>query len=151
MEVFRISKEKHANADLKASGAANRWNVEGQYVIYTGWTRSLSTLELVVHRNSIAIDQSYKVMVISIADEDHLYSTVKLKQLPENWRSINAYTQLQQIGSEWYENRKSLVLKVPSAIITNEHNYVINTKHEDFTTKVKFVRTEHFFWDKRLF
>lgn len=150
MEVFRISSEKYAKA-LTASGAANRWNYDNQFVLYTGNSRSLATLELVVHRASIQSDFKYKIMVISIADEDHLYTQVKKEDLPKNWRQLTAYPVLQKAGSKWYKNDESLVLKVPSVIIPLEYNYIINTRHVDFKENVKLVRLEDYFWDKRLF
>ncbi|MFN8344596.1 MAG: RES family NAD+ phosphorylase [Spirosomataceae bacterium] len=149
MEVFRICHEKYAG-QLTSSGSANRWNVQGQNVIYTGSSRSLSTLELVVHRNAIVPTFLYKVMVISIADEDSLIKQVRLSDLPPDWRSLNAYSKLQRIGSEWYRQQETLLLKVPSAIISQEYNYVINTEHPDFASKVQLVRTENYFWDNRL-
>lgn len=90
-------------------------------------------------------------MVISIADDEHLYKYIRLKELPINWRSMAAYGQLQQLGSNWYSNKESLVLKVPSAIIPYEYNYVINTIHPDFLKKVSLVRNEDYFWDSRLY
>jgi RES domain-containing protein len=149
MEVFRICHEKYAN-QLTSSGSANRWNFQGQNVIYTGSSRSLSTLELVVHRNAIVPTFLYKVMVISIADEDHLIKQLRLSELPLNWRSLNAYSKLQRMGSEWYNRQETLILKVPSAIISQEYNYIINTEHPDFASKVQLVRTEDYFWDNRL-
>lgn len=149
MEVFRISKEVHAHS-LSASGSANRWNLKGQQVIYTGSSRSLSSLELVVHRGSIQPATTYKVMVISIADEDYIIKQIQLKDLPPNWRSLAGYSVLQTIGSTWYNSQESLVLKVPSAIIVYEYNYIINTEHPDFSRNVQLVRTEDYFWDSRL-
>ncbi|WP_020602527.1 RES family NAD+ phosphorylase [Spirosoma spitsbergense] len=149
MEVFRISKDVHAQS-LRSSGSANRWNTKGQQVIYTGASRSLSSLELVVHRGAIQPTSSYKVMVISIADDDYLLRTVQLKELPTNWRTLAGYAALQTIGSNWYTSQESLILKVPSAIIIYEYNYIINTEHPDFSQYVQLVRTEDYFWDSRL-
>lgn len=149
MEVFRISASTYST-QLTSSGAANRWNAANEFVIYTGSSRSLSTLELIVHRNSIRPNETYKVMVISIADEDTLITQVLTKNLPSNWRSALAYPQLNLIGSNWYSLQQSLILQVPSAVIINEYNYIINTTHPDFTKKVKLVRTENYFWDNRL-
>jgi len=67
------------------------------------------------------------------------------------WRGISAYAQLQAIGSRWYQSESSLILKVPSAVIPQEYNYVINTRHKDFRKKVKLVDSEVYFWDKRIF
>lgn len=99
-----------------------------------------STLELLVHGNSINIRSQYKVMVISIADHDSFVTQVTTGQLPKNWRKLEAYRELQQIGSDWYNSRTSLLLKVPSAIVPMEFNYVINYKHPDFHQNVSLVR-----------
>ena len=150
MEAFRIAKEDFSK-NLLASGSANRWNVNGQFLIYAGSSRSLSTLELIVHQNSVSPAFKYKVMVISIADEENLFTHLLQANLPKEWRSMAAYPTLQQSGSEWYQNNRSLVLKVPSAVIPKEYNFIINTKHPEFIDKVSLVRTEDYFWDDRLF
>lgn len=89
-------------------------------------------------------------MVISIADHDSFVTQVTTGQLPKNWRKLEAYRELQQIGSDWYNSRTSLLLKVPSAIVPMEFNYVINYKHPDFHQNVSLVRREDYFWDDRL-
>jgi len=150
MEVFRISQEAFASK-LSATGSANRWNIKGQYVIYTGSSRSLSTLELIVHIGSVIPTVNYKVMVISIEDIDRLFKQINIASLPSNWRSLSAYPDLQKIGYDWYSNQESLVLKVPSAVIPNEFNYIINTEHPDFKKNVILAREEDYYWDDRLF
>jgi RES domain-containing protein len=150
MEVFRIAKEQYSKS-IVASGAPNRWNLAGQQVIYAGSSRALSTLELVVRNSDLETAVQHKVMVISIADDDYLMKQIKVNQLPENWRSFNAYPELQKIGSKWYDENDSLILKVPSAIIPLEFNFVINVEHPDFKKNVRLVRTEDYFWDARLF
>lgn len=150
MEVFRISREVYAR-QLSSSGTANRWNLRGQHVIYTGSSRSLSSLELIVHKSNLVPDEDYKVMVISVGDHDHLVRQIKINELPENWRSVSAYARLQQIGAEWYDDKESLLLKIPSAIIPYEYNFIINTEHPDYRKNVRLVRTEDYFWDDRLF
>lgn len=149
MEVFRISSEVYSRT-LSCSGSANRWNLKGQNVLYTGSSRSLSSLELIVHKGAVKPTLPYKVMVISIADDDYLTKQIQIKSLPTNWRSFAAYSVLQNIGSEWYNTQESLILKVPSAVIPVEYNYMINTEHPDFRGKVSLVRTEDYFWDSRL-
>ncbi|MFI5161605.1 MAG: RES family NAD+ phosphorylase [Sphingobacteriales bacterium] len=149
MEVFRIAKESFSK-ELTASGRANRWNIDDQYMIYTGNSRSLSTLELIVHKNAVTPAFKYKVMIISIADEERLFTHLLQTDLPRNWRSMIAYPGLQKLGGDWYQSNRSLILKVPSAIIPKEHNFIINTKHPDFGSMVSLVRTEDYFWDDRL-
>lgn len=149
MEVFRIARESHSK-EITASGRANRWNFDDQFMVYTGSSRALSTLELIVHQNSISPAFKYKVMIISIADEEGLFTHLLQKDLPKNWRSMIAYPELQQLGSNWYQGNQSLVLRVPSAVIPREYNYIINVNHPDFKGKVSLVRTEDYFWDERL-
>jgi RES domain-containing protein len=149
MEVFRISREEYSTS-LSSSGTPNRWNLKGQNVLYTGASRSLSSLELIVHKGAVKPALIYKVMVISIADDDYLTKQIQIKDLSANWRSFAAYSSLQNIGSKWYMAQESLVFRVPSAVIPFEYNYMINTEHPDFPNKVSLVRTEDYFWDSRL-
>lgn len=149
MFVYNIRKEKYAK-ELRASGVANRWNKNDEFVIYTGSSRSLSTLELVVHRSGISIDNSYKLMVIEINCTEDEILEITSKDLPNNWRSVEAYPILQEVGSKWYQRCKKLVMKVPSAVIPKEYNYLIHTKHPDFQQKVKIYEVEDYQWDKRL-
>ncbi len=148
MEVFKICREKYSHS-LNASGAANRWNKKDEFVIYAGSSRSLSTLEMVAHRSYINISSQYKLLIILISDESFI-KEIDIRDLPENWKSIEAYVELQEIGSKWYHSNESLVLKVPSSIIQQEFNYIINTKHPMFATHIILQKVEDFVWDNRL-
>lgn len=148
MEVFKICSEKYSHS-LNASGASNRWNKKDEFVIYTGSSRSLSTLETVVHRSAINISRPYKILTITIND-DTVVKEILIQDLPDNWMTIEAYVELQEIGSKWYNSLEALVLKVPSSIIPQEYNYIINTKHPLFTTNSILQSVEDFAWDKRL-
>ena len=148
MEVFKICSEKYSHS-LNASGASNRWNKKDEYVIYTGSSRSLSTLETVVHRSAINLSNPYKLVIIAIKDNTFI-KEISVTDLPKNWKTIEAYVKLQEIGSKWYNSLESLILKVPSVIISQEYNYIINTKHPLFATNVILQSVENFDWDKRL-
>lgn len=149
MEVYRIVSEKFANK-LQASGLANRWNKKGQMVIYAGSSRSLSTLELIAHRSGILLNHSYKVIIIRIQSKEGLIKEIKKEHLPTNWRSMDALASLQSVGSKWYQQKESLVLKVPSVIIPQEYNYVIHTEHPAFKSSVRLVGKEDFLFDQRI-
>ncbi|MGI9190720.1 MAG: RES family NAD+ phosphorylase [Chitinophagaceae bacterium] len=149
MEVFRIVQAQYAKS-FNASGCANRWNKKDEWVLYAGASRSLASLELLVHQGQALPKPDSCVMVISIPDDAAFMSSINPKQLPANWRSLNAYPILQKLGSQWYQAQSTLVLKIPSVIIPNEFNYAINTKHPDFKKHIKKVRIESFFWDERL-
>lgn len=151
MLVYRISRFKYAQ-NLEASGVANRWNKAGQFVIYASESRALATLELVVHRSAIIQSDTYKVMVIEISEQKlDLVQEINRSELQANWNNLQSYPRLQEIGNEWYEKKESLILKVPSAMIPQENNFVINTMHDLFKSQVKVIALEDFFWDGRLF
>jgi RES domain-containing protein len=149
MEIFRIALDAHSRS-LSASGNAARWNQKGEFVLYASASRALASLELLVHNLNLVPPVCYRVMVISIADDDRLYKQIKIADLPPDWRGMMAVPELRAIGSSWYMNLQSPVLKVPSAVIVQESNYLVNTRHPDFIKSVQLVRTEEFFWDARL-
>lgn len=150
MVIYNIRKSKYTN-QLEASGIANRWNKEEEFVIYAGWSIALSVLELLAHRSSIKIGEGYRLLSIrlDIGSEDLM--EIHIQNLPKDWKLIKSYPILQQIGSDWYNNQKSLVLKVPSALVPWEHNYMINTRHPLFKEMVSLLSVEDFDWDDRLF
>ena len=131
MEIFRISIKKYWE-NLHASGFENKWNKQGQFVIYAAGSRSLATLELIVHKGAIYPSYNFKVLVLSIPDDKTYFSEVKIKKLSDNWHKMSGYSELQEIGSEWYNKNETLILRVPSAVKPYEFNYVINTEHPDF-------------------
>jgi RES domain-containing protein len=150
MEVFRICSEEFSDK-LTTSGKSARWNKDNQFVLYTSQSRSLATLESIVHKSAITSALKYKTMVISIKENERLYTRISLKDMPSKWRSIESYSLLQDIGSDWYVNNKSLILQIPSVVIPQEFNYIINTNHLDFKSSVSLIKTEDYFWDDRLF
>lgn len=149
MEVFRVSSTKHSK-ELAASGKAARWNKDGEYVIYAGQARSLAMLENIVHK-SIHTGLDYETMIISITDTEDTFSKRAIHDLPANWRDISAYAKLQDIGSAWYQRKESLVLQVPSVIVPQEFNYIINVNHPEFKNRITLVRQEEFVLDSRLY
>lgn len=148
MEVFRVSSTKYSK-ELTASGKAARWNKDGEFVIYTGETRSLAMLENIVHK-SIQTGLDYETMILSITDSEDIFSRKRISDLPSNWRDISAYSKLQDIGSKWYHSKESLVLQVPSVIVPQEFNYIINANHPEFKNHITLVRQEEFVLDNRL-
>lgn len=147
--VYNIRKEKFA-FELIASGVANRWNKTDEFVIYTGSSRALSILELAVHRAAINIDHSYKMLIIELSIEESDIKTIRQEELPVKWRLVKSYPALQEIGSAWYQSLETLILKIPSAVIPQEFNYLINTHHPYFKSKVHILNVEDFVWDNRL-
>ena len=147
MELFRITKGEFAQK-LFAPGFPGRWNRSGEEVIYAASSRSLACLENLVHRRSTVATSSFRTMVIYVPD--HLtIRHVNLQDLPEEWNQLPINEACQSLGSAWYQSKKSLALRVPSAVIPDEFNWVINTRHAEFG-KVKIIDVLPFYFDKRL-
>jgi len=149
MQVYRIAVQKYAK-NLQASGRPARWNEKNQFVLYTGSSRSLCALELLVRRASIKGMIPYKIMLIDLKITPKQIQKIQAKDLGNNWRTSRAYAELRERGSKWYKKQNALVLSVPSAVIPQEENFIINTVHPDFKKAVKLVKTEDFLWDERL-
>lgn len=147
MIVYRITKATYADR-LMASGGAARWNERGQFVIYTAATRALACLENVVHRSGEGLLNVFRVMVIDVPDELAV-ETVAIDGLPPDWFDFHQYSTCQRIGGDWLRGGQSAVLRVPSAIISHEWNYLLNPAHPAFI-RIRLVRTEPFVFDPRI-
>jgi RES domain-containing protein len=146
MEVFRITSEKWAGV-LQSSGSAARWNSNGVFVTYAGASRALSSLEMLVHLHGEEIKNQFKVSVIDIPDEIQIEKAGVFYN--DDWTEFENYFQSQEVGDEWAKSLRTCVLRVPSAIIKNEYNYLINPQHPDFQ-KINIKEIEDFHFDLRL-
>ena len=146
MIVYRIAKEEYCTA-LKASGYAARWNHKGSFVIYAAESRSLACLENLVHRSGEGNNALYKVMLIRVLDNLKIHSIEEVNLKP-GWQKMENYKYCQDIGADWLSSGSTAILKVPSVLIKNEFNFVLNVNHPDFK-KIKLTGTEDFIFDAR--
>jgi len=131
MNVYRISKCKFIN-DLKGTGAAaygGRWHSKGIYVLYTSEAASLALLESVVHISNIAAS-GYCLLCLEIPDNN--IKELKPDDLPEKWDENPPADLLKSIGDKFVRENKFLALKLPSVILPQESNYLLNPNHPDF-------------------
>lgn len=147
MFVYRITLSKYANS-LKASGRAARWNPNKTEMIYTASNRSLACLENVVHRGQLGLSQVFSVMTIQI-DDNIKKEKIELKDLPEDWKEFHQMPFTQAIGEKWISENKTAIIEIPSSIIEEEVNYLINPKHIDFKF-IKLIKTDPFVFDNRI-
>ncbi len=151
MKVYRISQTKYSNS-LIASGFAGRWNSEGEGMIYTGGSASLSCLEILAHKSGAALNSGkFSLAVIDIPDSILIFE-IELKQLQQSnpdWYKVLHYPITQRLGNQWKSEMKSAVLKVPSAIVDREYNYLLNPLHPKFS-KIKVMDIVPFNFDNRL-
>lgn len=150
MIVFRLSKAKYAR-DLSGKGAeiaGGRWNSKGIPVIYTSASRALCTTEIAVHTPLGNIPEDYHI--ISIRFPDASVFELPESRLPKDWKAFPHSLNTQQLGDHFVRDNKYLVMRVPSAVVQGDFNYVINVRHAEFS-KVKITETQPFSFDERLF
>ena len=146
MMVYRITTEEWCRS-LQASGNAARWNARGRFVIYTAGSRSLACLENLVHRSGEWQGKMYKVMLIEFNDNIKIDS-IEVDDLKKNWERIDNFSYCLAKASNWLNEGTSAILKVPSVIIKEEFNYLINPQHPDFKL-IKLTGVEDFNFDQR--
>lgn len=151
MIVFRLSKSIYAN-DLTGRGAekaGGRWNSKGISMVYTSESRALCTTEIAVHTPLGILPEDYVIIAIEIPNALQI-AEIKHIALPEDWKSLPHSHSTQEIGDAFVTDEKSAVLKVPSAVVQGEFNYLLNPSHKDFK-KIKVKLVEAFDFDERLF
>jgi len=147
MILYRISNELYKE-DISGDGAAingSRWNSKNVKMLYAGEYISLCILESLVHLRKIDIPADQYLLSIQIPEVE--FQEIKFSKLKDKWQQHLNYTQW--IGDQFISSNKHLFLKVPSAIVPQEHNFLINPLHKDFE-KVKIVTSELLELDKRL-
>lgn len=153
MVVFRIEREKYLDTTLKGVGASMtegyRWNSLNTRMVYTSETRALATLEVSVHLDlSEDLPEDRYYVEIEIPDTI-IIQEVKLEDLPEDWNAKPPALITQTIGDDFVNYNESAILKVPSSIVPQEFNYLINPNHSD-ATKIKVVSVTKMIFDSRL-
>ena len=131
--AWRLAKTRFAATAFDGEGArinGARWNSPGTAVAYASSTASLALLEVLVHVPSIAILKSYSRVSVEIPES--CVEELPAAAIPSNWRALPAPTSTQIIGDKWVAARSSAVLRVPSAVIDSEFNFLINVVHPDF-------------------
>ena len=146
MLAFRIAHYKYAHS-LSVSGFEGRWNSKGKLVLYASENIATSLLENIIYRTGIGFNNDYKIMVI-YHPEEHIEQIIT-SNLPKDWRSMESYDQLQKIGNSWYDEQRSLCLKVPSSILPDNYNVIFNTTHPEFKN-VKLIDVLDYEPDERL-
>lgn len=132
MTVWRLCRKKYAAFDGEGSRlAGGRWNRRGTAVVYTSATLSLAVLEYFVNLPSAAAPPDL-VAIAAELPKDLSMSSLDLKDLPRGWRKYPAPEALADLGNRWVSEGKTAVLSVPSAVVPQERNYLLNPAHARF-------------------
>lgn len=148
MLLYRLTKNVYSN-DLSGAGArlyGGRWNSEGRAMVYLAYSRSLAVLEALVHLPPTNVPDDYCMVTIEVPDD---FTTIDETRLPQNWQDHPDLDILKQMGNAFLLEKKNLLLKVPSAIVNEEYNYLLNPAHAN-AQKVKLKNIQPFNFDNRL-
>jgi RES domain-containing protein len=151
IRAWRIVNTRNAAAAFSGDGSrrsGGRWNSRGNRAVYLADSLALATLEVMVHGVSYETLQNYLCILATIPKK--VIQEVNLTSLPNNWREDLPPPALRELGDRWLREQKSAALKVPSAVIPVEFNYVLNPRHKDFG-KIEIAEPLSLAFDKRLF
>jgi RES domain-containing protein len=150
LTVWRLDKQKYVDNDSCCSGngaaiSPGRWNGKDKKVLYTASNIALAFLEFYINIDPIKIQEgTFQPRIVQIYLDGLSYEEVSISELPNKWRireeptDPTYLTTLQRLGLEWLQMLKTPILKVPSAVIPNEFNYLINPDHPDIKDRLSW-------------
>lgn len=151
LTVWRLVAERHAASAFDGEGArlyGGRWNHPGVRVVYTSATLSLAALELLVHLDLEDAPEN-RVAIGAELPAGLEIQELSAKDLPTAWRSYPAPEALKDLGTAWASESRSPVLRVPSVVIPEESNYLLNPHHPDLS-RMTVQDPAPFTFDRRL-
>ncbi|WP_395338289.1 RES family NAD+ phosphorylase [Ningiella sp. W23] len=147
--MFRLAVKKYCGLEgLGGLYGDGRWHTEGQPVLYTASSRSLAVLERFVHEESIDLPD---LMMVTVHIPDDLpFDQYTSAELPLNWDTTNAgnQTDTQDIGTAFLQKGHYGYMRVPSAIIPHEYNYIINPLHHS-AMRISLIEKHPYRYDSR--
>lgn len=144
-DVYRLVRAERAEDVLSSEGArlyGGRWNPPGTGVVYASESRALAVLETFVHLTLEARTMRFLLLTITLPPRPRL-TRYRRARAPRSLASS------QEVGSAWAADGRALALIVPSVIVRQERNYVLNVRHPQFT-QLEIGRPEPFSFDERL-
>jgi RES domain-containing protein len=147
IEAWRIDRSIYRATAFTGEGArlyGGRWNSQDVSVVYVAEHRSLAMLELLVHMRK---PKDYELY--SVKFDESLVQELAAENLPSNWDVEPPTTETQEIGDNWVLSATSAVLSVPSAVVPEERNYLLNPRHADFG-QIKIDSPVPCYFDPRL-
>lgn len=144
MILWRISRF----VDLKGLGgmrSSGRWNEAGLPVVYLAGSPAGALLEVCVHTASNDVPPTYTLLRVEGPDTEFL--SISEESLPPDWTLKPEITRA--LGSKWLRERTSALLKVPSAIVPETSNYVLNPLHPE-ASRFNIAQIHQYPFDVRL-
>jgi RES domain-containing protein len=133
IQAWRIVHEDYLSCAFDGEGArqtGGRWNSEGVRAVYTAGSLSLALLETLVRLEIRETLNYFKAVPVSFDESGVL--TVAGSELPGHWNRTPPGFTTKAIGDRWIRDELFPVLCVPSAVVPQEKNYLLNPQHPDF-------------------
>ena len=134
-KIYRLTKAQYADTAFLGEGtmrADGRWHRRGVRLAYASDTPAGALLEVIAHTEaSSRLEHDYVLFEVVFDPEGHLLS-VGPDSLPADWRAHPWPASTQEVGLYWHEEEASVILEVPSAVVPQQHNYLINVEHPRF-------------------
>jgi RES domain-containing protein len=150
--VFRLAQKRYKNQAFSGEGAIHapgRWHDKGHEVVYTASSRALAILEILAQTDAEEMPDYFMVPADIPKTIFGNRRIIQASALPKNWRTYPSPPALQIIGSGWIQQAKELVLEIPSVIVPEEPNYLLNPAHPDFK-KTEIGKPQTFTFDPRI-
>jgi RES domain-containing protein len=148
MRVWRLARRVHPVLDGEgASRAGGRWNSRGSPVVYTAGSRALAALELLAYLNPGSEPADLELFEIEVPDDAPTHR-VNVAELPPDWQTPR-HTACASRGDTWVHSGEGLLLEVPSVMIPEEPNFLLNPAHPD-ARRARVVGSRSFSYDPRL-
>jgi RES domain-containing protein len=148
MIVRRLCRSAHRALDGEgAFRVGGRWNSPGGAAIYASGTLALAALEYLTHLEIARAPNDLIALTIEIPDTP--IERLDPARLPGDWHRVPEHPRCAEYGDRWIAEGRSLGLIVPSALIPEEDNVIINPQHGEFAA-VRVVAERKFSFDPRL-
>ncbi|MGH7564260.1 MAG: RES family NAD+ phosphorylase [Gemmatimonadota bacterium] len=149
MRVWRLARKPFLALDGEGARlVGGRWNSEGVAVVYTSSTLSLGALEYLAHIDPEDIPDDLMAVAVEVPDRLPI-EDVRLEDLPADWNRVFDHPRCVALGNEWIAAGQSLGLRVPSALVPEEWNLLLNPAHPD-APGMRATGTRPFIFDRRL-
>jgi RES domain-containing protein len=151
VQAWRLTTRRYADSAFSGIGnrkVGSRWVPEGLLAVYTSEYLSTAVLETLVHIDPSHFSDTFVCIQAEIPDHVTV-DEVSLADLPKDWQSRFEDSELQEVGADWIDRGSSVILRVPSAVVPQERNIIINPQHEDFA-KIVLGPAHPYVFDTRL-
>jgi RES domain-containing protein len=147
LKLWRLYRRAHGPGLDGAGGryAAGRWHRQGTPVVYFGAGAAIVVLEKLAHLNpdTLPDDLVLALFEADLSVEDGWPDTSKQA------RKLHEIDATQTVGQQWLSSGRSCVLRVPSIVVPEEENLVLNPQHPQ-ASRLQLVTQRAFTFDGRL-